>query len=65
MQGIAIDPDFEDNRWVYVYYSPRLDTPTDVVGTGINEGDAPENLTTDFDRAAAAAVRRLQPAVAL
>jgi glucose/arabinose dehydrogenase len=50
VQGIAIDPDFEDNRWVYVYYSPRLNTPTDVLGTGVNEGDAPENLTTDFDR---------------
>ena len=47
LQGIAIDPDFEENRWVYLYYSPRLNTPTDVVGTGINEGDAPENLTTD------------------
>ena len=51
IQGIAIDPRFEENRWVYVYYSPRLNTPTDVLGTGINEGDAPENLTTDFDRA--------------
>ena len=51
VQGIAIDPGFEDNRWVYVYYSPKLNTPTDVLGTGINEGDAPENLTTDFDRA--------------
>jgi hypothetical protein len=50
VQGIAIDPAFEDNRWVYVYYSPKLDTPSDVLGTGINEGDAPENLTTDFDR---------------
>ena len=51
VQGIAIDPDFQDNRWVYVYYSPRLNTPTDVIGTGINEGDAPETLTTDADRA--------------
>jgi cytochrome c len=50
VQGIALDPGFEDNRWVYVYYSPKLNTPTDVLGTGINEGDAPENLTTDFDR---------------
>ena len=49
VQGIAIDPGFEENRWVYVYYSPRLDTPTDQVGTGINEGDAPEDLTTEFD----------------
>ncbi|WP_420810689.1 ThuA domain-containing protein, partial [Jiangella asiatica] len=27
MQGIAIDPDFETNGWVYLYYSPVLDTP--------------------------------------
>ena len=51
VQGIAIDPNFDSNRWVYVYYSPRLDTPTDVVGTGINEGDAPFNLNTAADRA--------------
>jgi glucose/arabinose dehydrogenase len=50
VQGIALDPNFEENRWVYVYYSPKLSTPTDVLGTGINEGDAPENLTTPFDR---------------
>ena len=50
IQGIAVDANFEENRWVYVYYSPKLNTPTDVVGTGINEGDAPETLTTQFDR---------------
>ena len=49
LQGIAIDPNFEENRWVYLYYSPRLNTPTDVVGTGINEGDAPETLNTPED----------------
>jgi len=51
LQGVAVDPNFEDNRWVYLYYSPKLNTPTDVVGTGINEGDAPETLTTPEDRA--------------
>jgi cytochrome c len=51
LQGIALDPSFEDNRWVYLYYSPRLNTPTDVVGTGINEGDAPFDLNTAEDRA--------------
>ena len=51
MQGIAVDPDFSANRWVYVYYSPRLKTPVDVPGTGINEGDAPETLETAEDRA--------------
>jgi glucose/arabinose dehydrogenase/PKD repeat protein len=54
VQGIAIDPNFASNRWVYVYYSPRLDTPTDQPGTAINEGDAPFNLNTRADR------RRLQ-----
>ena len=24
---VALDPDFATNQWVYVYYSPRLDTP--------------------------------------
>ena len=51
LQGIALDPNFEDNRWVYVYYSPRLNTPVDVIGTGINEGDAPFDLVTAEDRA--------------
>ena len=51
LQGIAIDPNFEENRWVYLYYSPRLNTPTDVVGTGINEGDAPETINTPEDAA--------------
>jgi cytochrome c len=50
LQGIAVDPNFEDNRWVYLYYSPRLNTPVDVFGTGINEGDAPETLNTQADR---------------
>lgn len=36
LQGVAVDPDFATNRWVYLYYAPPLDTPT---------GDAPENGT--------------------
>ncbi|WP_435812932.1 carbohydrate-binding protein [Streptomyces tendae] len=32
LQGIAADPGFVTNRYVYVYYSPKLDTPA---------GDAP------------------------
>jgi cytochrome c len=51
MQGVAVDPDFSENRWVYVYYSPKLNTPVDIPGTGINEGDAPETLDTAEDRA--------------
>jgi cytochrome c len=51
VQGIALDPNFASNRWVYVYYSPKLNTPTDQPGTAINEGDAPFNLNTPEDRA--------------
>ena len=27
LQSIAVDPNFEQNHWVYLYYSPPLDTP--------------------------------------
>lgn len=33
LQSIALDPDFAQNGWVYLYYAPPLDTPS---------GDAPE-----------------------
>lgn len=36
LQGIAIDPDFTTNRWVYVYYAPPLSTPA---------GDAPKDAS--------------------
>src|SRR3954447_20096950 len=29
LQNVAVDPNFEKNRWVYVYYSPPLNTPAD------------------------------------
>ncbi|MDI6098782.1 PQQ-dependent sugar dehydrogenase [Actinoplanes sp. NEAU-A12] len=50
VQGIAIDPDFERNHWVYVYYSPVLNTPVDDPATPtVNEGNAPETGTAaDF-----------------
>ncbi|WP_232071333.1 PQQ-dependent sugar dehydrogenase [Phytohabitans flavus] len=42
LQGIAIDPDFAHNKWVYLYYSPPLNTPVDDPATpDVNEGDAP------------------------
>jgi glucose/arabinose dehydrogenase len=44
LQSVAIDPRFDGrkNRWVYLYYSPPLDTPVDDPSTpDINEGDAP------------------------
>jgi glucose/arabinose dehydrogenase len=41
LQGIAIDPEFAQNHWVYMYYAPKLDTPTT---------DAPEDGTAaDFE----------------
>ena len=52
LQGIAIDPDFERNHWVYLYYSPPLDTPVDDPSTPlVNEGDAPTTGTeADWER---------------
>jgi cytochrome c len=42
LQGIALDPNFEKSKRVYLYYSPPLDTPVDDPVTPVNEGDAPE-----------------------
>jgi len=40
LQGVGVDPDFADNRAIYLYYAPKLDTP---------DGDAPETGTAaDF-----------------
>ena len=42
LQNIALDPNFEENGWIYLYYSPPLDTPLDDPATPtVNEGDAP------------------------
>ncbi|MBU2667283.1 ThuA domain-containing protein [Actinoplanes bogorensis] len=42
LQSVAIDPDFVRNKWVYIYYAPRLNTPVDDPATpSVNEGDAP------------------------
>jgi cytochrome c len=42
LQNIALDPNFEKNGWIYLYYSPPLDTPLDDPATPtVNEGDAP------------------------
>ena len=52
LQGIAIDPNFSRNHWVYLYYSPPLDTPVDDPATPeVNEGDAPfEGTEADWAR---------------
>jgi glucose/arabinose dehydrogenase len=53
LQSIALDPKFDGkkNSWVYLYYSPPLDTPADdEVTASINEGDAPETgSAADFE----------------
>lgn len=38
LQGVGVDPGFEQNRFIYLYYAPPLNTPP---------GDAPENGTAD------------------
>ena len=53
LQGIALDPNFDDNHLVYLYYSPNnLDTPVDDPLTpAVNEGDAPFTGTQEqFDK---------------
>ncbi|MFG3044188.1 PQQ-dependent sugar dehydrogenase [Streptomyces sp. NPDC048241] len=40
LQGVGVDPHFTDNRFVYLYYAPPMDTPP---------GDAPETgAAADF-----------------
>ncbi|GAA1510713.1 carbohydrate-binding protein [Kribbella lupini] len=42
LQGVAVDPGFATNRFVWLYFSPRLSTP---------DGDAPtEGTQADWDR---------------
>ncbi len=48
LQGIAIDPEFEQNRWVYLYYSPPLNSPSDDPSTpDVDEGAAPATGSAD------------------
>jgi len=42
LQGIALDPAFATNGWVYLYYSPPLATPPDDPASATDEGPAPE-----------------------
>ena len=43
LQNVALDPNFEQNKRIFIYYSPPLDTPVDDPLTPVNEGDAPES----------------------
>ncbi len=53
LQSIALTPGFDErrNNWIYLYYSPPLDTPVDDPSTpDVNEGDAPFTGTpADFE----------------
>jgi cytochrome c len=42
LQGIALDPAFASNGWLYVYYSPPLETRADDPSTEEDEGLAPD-----------------------
>lgn len=49
VQGMALAPDFDQTSWVYLYYSPPLDTPLDDAATPVDEGAAPpEGTATDW-----------------
>jgi cytochrome c len=45
--GVGIGPNFADDPWVYVYYSPPLGTVEDNPGTDGDEGAAPLTGTTN------------------
>ncbi|QGH70026.1 PQQ-dependent sugar dehydrogenase [Pseudactinotalea sp. HY158] len=53
LQGIAIDPDFEENNWVYLVYAPRVMAGTSPTGVAYPEttpeGSAPEQLPDGED----------------
>jgi cytochrome c len=52
LQDIAVDPNFRQNNWVYIYFSPPGDSPVDDPSTPeVNEGDAPfEGTQADWNR---------------
>jgi cytochrome c len=47
LQGIAVDPNFSENGWVYIYYSPPLATVADDPATDVDEGLAPDTGNAD------------------
>lgn len=53
LQGIALDPDFEENNWVYLVYAPRVMSGTAADGTPYPEttpaGNAPNSLPEGAD----------------
>ena len=59
LQNIALDPNFEENGWIYLVLLATLDTPVDDPATpAVNEGDAP-GFGTEADFAPFRGVIRL------
>ncbi|MGH3434004.1 MAG: PQQ-dependent sugar dehydrogenase, partial [Thermocrispum sp.] len=51
LQGVAVDANFAENRWVYLYYAPPLDTPAgDAPGNGTEADFAPFNGHNQLSR---------------
>ena len=60
LQTIALDPGFEDNGWVYLYYAPR--TMTAPYPATTPTGSAPNSLPGRCRRVVLGPVEGLQPA---
>ncbi|WP_225335359.1 ThuA domain-containing protein [Halomicrobium urmianum] len=45
MQGVALDPDFEENGWLYLYYSPAGDESVNRLSRFTVEGDSIDPAT--------------------
>ena len=63
LQTISLDPEFETNQWVYLYYAPR--TMTAPYPATTPTGSAPNCLPAGADRGVLGPVEGLQPADAL
>lgn len=56
LQGVILDPDFDKNHWIYIYYSPAGDEPKNVLarytwlGNKLMEGSRKEVLTVVTQR---------------
>ena len=51
VQGVALDLNFAQNKWVYVYCSPKLNTPVDVPARASTRATRRRTSTTPEERA--------------
>lgn len=50
LQAVAVDPNFEQNQWIYLYYAPELNTPTSAANQTAFTQTAPSDGTeADFE----------------